>query len=163
LSGSGLPGKGMIDDLLRRPAGLAAILLIWHVAAQGWLSDPALHQRSHAGLNKGEASNALRRAVFFHRQGEIRDRTFEYQSFRASGLSLIIAAIIHWNPVDLDHSVQHLCAQGTAVPIDLLAHVAPLGWERIVLTGDYVGNPDNPNTSLRPLRDLRTSFTTCAA
>src|ERR1700719_4126257 len=28
-----------------------------------WLSDPALHQRSHAGLNKGEASNALRHAV----------------------------------------------------------------------------------------------------
>jgi TnpA family transposase len=39
-----------------------------------WLSDPDLRQRSHAGLNKGEASNALRRAVFFHRQGEIRDR-----------------------------------------------------------------------------------------
>ena len=51
-----------------------------------WLSDPALRQRSHAGLNKGEASNSLRRAIFFHRQGEIRDRTFENQSFRASGL-----------------------------------------------------------------------------
>ena len=35
-----------------------------------WLSDPVLRQRSHAGLNKGEASNALRRAVFFHLQGE---------------------------------------------------------------------------------------------
>ena len=40
-----------------------------------WLSDPDLRQRSHAGLNKGEASNSLRRAVFFHRQGEIRGRT----------------------------------------------------------------------------------------
>ena len=58
-----------------------------------WLSDPELRQRSHAGLNKGEASNSLRRAVFFHRQGEIRDRTFENQSFRASGLSLITAAM----------------------------------------------------------------------
>jgi TnpA family transposase len=28
-----------------------------------WLSDPALRQRSHAGLNKGEASNALRRGL----------------------------------------------------------------------------------------------------
>jgi TnpA family transposase len=37
-----------------------------------WLSDPALRQRSHAGLNKGEASNALRRAVFFHRPCEFR-------------------------------------------------------------------------------------------
>ena len=25
---------------------------------------------SHAGLNKGEASNSVRRAVFFHHQGE---------------------------------------------------------------------------------------------
>ena len=53
-----------------------------------WLSDPALRQRSHAGLNKGEASNSLRRAIFFHRQGEIRDRTFENQTFRASGLQV---------------------------------------------------------------------------
>jgi TnpA family transposase len=91
-----------------------------------WLSDPGLRQRSHAGLNKGEASNSLRRAVFFHRQGEIRDRTFENQSFRASGLSLITAAIVHWNTVYLDRVVQQLRAQGALVPDDLLAHVAPL-------------------------------------
>jgi TnpA family transposase len=29
------------------------------------------------GLNKGEARNALARAVFFNRLGEIRDRSFE--------------------------------------------------------------------------------------
>ncbi|WP_148359291.1 Tn3 family transposase, partial [Acidocella aminolytica] len=97
-------------------------------------------------------------AVFFHRQGEIRDRTFENQSFRASGLSLITAAIVHWNTVYLNQAVQHLRAQGTAVPDDLLAHVAPLGWEHIALTGDYVWNPANPNTSFRPLRDVRASF-----
>src|SRR3954464_7990607 len=84
-----------------------------------WLSDPDLRQRSHAGLNKGEASNSLRRAVFFHRQGEIRDRTFENQSFRASGLSLITAAIVHWNTVYLDRAVQHLSAQGVTIPDDL--------------------------------------------
>jgi TnpA family transposase len=96
-----------------------------------WLSDPALRQRSHAGLNKGEASNALRRAIFFHRQGEIRDRTFENQSFRASGLSVLTAAIVHWNTVYLDSAVQHLRALAIHVPDDLLAHVAPLGWEHI--------------------------------
>ena len=73
-----------------------------------WLSDPDLRQHSHAGLNKGEASNSLRRAVFFHRQGEIRDRTFENQGFRASGLSLITAAIVHWNTVYLDRAVRQL-------------------------------------------------------
>jgi TnpA family transposase len=44
-----------------------------------WISDPALRRRTNAGLNKGEARNALARAVFFHRLGEIRDRTFENQ------------------------------------------------------------------------------------
>ena len=73
-----------------------------------WLSDPDLRQDSHAGLNKGEASNSVRRAVFFHRQGEIRDRTSENQSFRASGLSLITAAIVHWNTVYLDRAVRQL-------------------------------------------------------
>lgn len=128
-----------------------------------WLSDPALRQRSHAGLNKGEASNALRRAVFFHRQGEIRDRTFENQSFRASGLSLITAAIVHWNTIYLDRVVQRLHAQGTTIPDDLLAHVAPLGWEHIALTGDYVWTSPDPAMPFRPLREVHDAFQPLAA
>jgi TnpA family transposase len=38
---------------------------------------PELRRRSHVGLNKGEQQNALRRAVFFNRLGEIRDRSYE--------------------------------------------------------------------------------------
>ena len=128
-----------------------------------WLSDPDLRQRSHAGLNKGEASNSLRRAVFFHRQGEIRDRTFENQSFRASGLSLITAAIVHWNTVYLDRVVQHLRAQGGTIPNDLLAHVAPLGWEHIALTGDYVWADSNAMSGFRPIRDVPAAFLSQAA
>lgn len=128
-----------------------------------WLSDPDLRQRSHAGLNKGEASNSLRRAIFFHRQGEIRDRTFENQSFRASGLSLVTAAIVHWNTVYLDRAVQHLRAQGVTIPDDLLAHIAPLGWEHIALTGDYVWNNGNGATGFRMLRDVPAAFLSQAA
>jgi TnpA family transposase len=128
-----------------------------------WLSDPVLRQRSHAGLNKGEASNALRRAVFFHRQGEIRDRTFENQSFRASGLSLITAAIVHWNMVYLDRAVRQLRAQNETVPDDLLAHIAPLGWEHIGLTGDYVWTAPDHDAPFRPLREPRATFPALAA
>ena len=128
-----------------------------------WLSDPVLRQRSHAGLNKGEASNALRRAVFFHRQGEIRDRTSENQSFRASGLSLITAAIVHWNMVYLDRAVRKLRTQDTVIPDDLLAHVAPLGWEHIGLTGGYLWIEPNNNTPFRPLREPRATFPALAA
>lgn len=54
-----------------------------------WLQDVELRRRVHAGLNKGEARNALARAVFFNRLGEIRDRSFEPQRYRASGLNLV--------------------------------------------------------------------------
>jgi TnpA family transposase len=128
-----------------------------------WLSDPALRQRSHAGLNKGEASNALLRAVFFHPQGEIRGRTYENQSFRASGLSLITAAIVYWNTVYLDRAVQQLRAQGSTVDDDLLAHVAPLGWKHIDLIGDYVWTAAIPDAPFRPLRDVRGTFPPLAA
>jgi TnpA family transposase len=57
-----------------------------------WLQDPQLRRRSHVGLNKGEQQDALRRAVFFNRIGEMRDRSYENQLHRASGLNLLVAA-----------------------------------------------------------------------
>ena len=57
---------------------------------------------------------------------------------------MITAAIVHWNTVYLDRAVRQLRAHGAAVPDDLLAHVAPLGWEHIGLTGDYVWTEANP-------------------
>ncbi len=59
-----------------------------------WIRDPALRRRANAGLNKGEARNALARAIFFHRLGKLRDRSFENQVYRASGLNLLVAAVI---------------------------------------------------------------------
>lgn len=61
-----------------------------------WFRDPGLRRRVQAGLNKGEARNALARAVFMHRLGEIRDRELENQSYRASGLTLLTAAIARY-------------------------------------------------------------------
>ena len=42
-----------------------------------WLDDPEQRRRTGTILNKGEARNALARAIFFNRLGELRDRTFE--------------------------------------------------------------------------------------
>ena len=100
--------------------------------------------------NKGEARNALARAVFFHRLGELRDRTFENQIYRASGLNLLVAAIILWNTRYLHDALATLEREGPASP-DLVRHIAPLGWEHISLTGDYIWSA-TPATGLRPLR-----------
>lgn len=42
-------------------------------------------------------------------------------------------------------------------------HVAPLGWEHIALTGDYVWSGGGPETGFRPLRDVRAAFLPQAA
>jgi TnpA family transposase len=59
-----------------------------------WLQNVELRRRVHTGLNKGEARNALARSVFILWLGEIPDRTFEQQRYRASGLNLVTAAIV---------------------------------------------------------------------
>ena len=102
-----------------------------------WLQNVELRRRVHAGLNKGEARNALARAVFFCRLGEIRDRSFEQQRYRASGLNLVTAAIVLWNTVYLERATNALRSHG---PVDdtLLQYLSPLGWEHINLTGDYL-------------------------
>ena len=81
-----------------------------------WLEDPALRRRVTAGLNKGEARNSLARAVFFNRLGEIRDRSFENQRHRASGLNLIVAAITLWNTVYWSAQQSRWRNNGSSIP-----------------------------------------------
>jgi TnpA family transposase len=46
--------------------------------------------------------------VFFNRLGEIRDRSFENQRHRASGLNLVVAAITLWNTVYLECATEQM-------------------------------------------------------
>ncbi len=119
-----------------------------------WVQNVDLRRRVQVGLNKGEARNALARAVFFNRLGEIRDRSFETQRFRANGLNLVTAAIILWNTTYLERAIQALEKHGYKIDDNLLKHLSPLGWEHINLTGDYVW-PDNKWHSENGFRPLR--------
>lgn len=118
-----------------------------------WYSDPALRRRCQGGLNKGEAAHKLKRAVFFHERGEIRDRSFDSQAFRASGLNLVVSAIVYWNTVYLARCVTQLRMDGVDIPDELLKHVSPISWEHINLTGIYTWRDDYPEPGL--FRELR--------
>lgn len=121
-----------------------------------WLQSVELRRRVHAGLNKGEARNALARAVFFNRLGEIRDRSFEQQRYRASGLNLVTAAIVLWNTVYLERAANALRGNGH-VDDALLQYLSPLGWEHINLAGDYLWRSSAKIGAgkFRPLRPLQ--------
>jgi TnpA family transposase len=120
-----------------------------------WLEDVELRRGASRELNKGESRNSLARAVFIHRLGEIRDRTYENQQHRASGLNLLVTAIIPWNTRYLERAIAALRAV-EEVPDQFLAHLSPLGWEHVNLTGDYIWAAQEQATEnhdgLRPLR-----------
>ncbi|MEM9098679.1 MAG: Tn3 family transposase [Pseudomonadota bacterium] len=102
-----------------------------------WLLDADMQRRAQVGLNKGEAHHALKNALRIGRQGEIRDRTAEGQHYRMAGLNLLAAIIIYWNTKQLGHAVAARKRVGLDCSPDLLAHISPLGWAHILLTGEY--------------------------
>jgi TnpA family transposase len=102
-----------------------------------WLLDTDMQRRAQIGLNKGEAHHALKSALRIGRQGEIRDRTTEGQHFRIAGLNLLTAIIIYWNTKQLGIAVAQRKKAGLDTPAYLLAHISPLGWAHIILTGEY--------------------------
>jgi TnpA family transposase len=124
--------------------------------ALDWMQNVELRRRVQIGLNKGEAKNALARAVFLNRLGQIRDRRLENHRYRANGLNLVVAAIVLWNTVYLERAVQALRDVGKEVDDTLLPHLSPLGWEHINLTGDYIWPQSRTveQGQFRPLRIL---------
>lgn len=102
-----------------------------------WISSVALQRRAQMGLNKGEAHHALKRALNFNRRGEITDRTSENQHLRMMHLNLLTAIIIYWNTKHLGRIIQDMKQQGIHPSLEELAHLSPLGWEHIILTGFY--------------------------
>lgn len=66
-------------------------------------------------MNKVGARSALAKVLFFYRLGEISDRSFEQQLYRASGLNLITAACVLWNTVYLERATATLQNNGREV------------------------------------------------
>ncbi|MFT8723184.1 MAG: Tn3 family transposase [Acetobacter malorum] len=123
-----------------------------------WIELPEERRRATRELNKGEAQNALKRAIFFHRTGRIRDHGLQAQGHRASALNLVASAIVLWNTTYLEAAMRHLERQGRSIPPNLLQHLSPLGWQHINLTGDYLWtDPGIPEGKLRPLRNAITA------
>ena len=82
----------------------------------------------------------------------------ENERYRASGLTLVTAAIVLWNTVFLERVIQAIRDHGQPVDENLLQQVSPLGGENINLTGDYVWRQDRrvERGKFRPLRAFTT-------
>jgi len=94
--------------------------------------------------------------VCFHCLGQLHDRTAQAQQHRTSGLALVTAAIVLWNTVHLGRALDVVRRRGDLVRDELLAHLAPLGWQHINLTGDYLWDADASRgpDGFRPLKSI---------
>ena len=103
---------------------------------------------------KSEQRHALAQVICTFKQGRIADRGPDAQQFRASGLNLVIAAIVHWNSTYLADAVDYLRSERHAVPAELLAHTSPLTWEHIGFSGDFLWDRAAATASQRRLLNL---------
>ena len=126
-----------------------------------WLESPELRRRCHAGLNKSEQRHSLVQVICTFKQGRIADRSVEAQQFRASGLNLVIAAIVFWNTTYIADAIAHPHASGKPAPDASLARASPLSWEHISLSGDFLW--DRAAATADKRRPLNLSQTRAAA
>jgi TnpA family transposase len=119
-----------------------------------YISNEALRRRIQKGLNKGEATNALARAIFFGKRGELHEKALKDQLQRASALNIIINAISVWNTVYLEKAINYL-KEKNVLREDLLSYISPLDWEHINFLGEYTFNMKYIATpgKLRPLNE----------
>uniref|UniRef100_UPI003F6DA8C8 Tn3 family transposase n=1 Tax=Klebsiella pneumoniae TaxID=573 RepID=UPI003F6DA8C8 len=138
------------DDILR----LASSIKQGTVTASLMLRKLGSYPRQNGLAVALRELGRIERTLFINRLGEIRDRSFEQQRYRASGLNLVTAAIVLWNTVYLERATQGLVEAGKPVDGELLQFLSPLGWEHINLTGDYVWRQSRrlEDGKFRPLR-----------
>ena len=126
-----------------------------HLFMLEWLQNPTLTRRVSAGLNKGEAKNALARAVFLIAWASCVTAASKTSVIeRADSTSRVLQS----SPGTRlpRRAVASLSVPGKEIGTDLLAHLSPLGWEQINLAGDYLWHSNRRFTQGR-FRPLRTS------
>jgi TnpA family transposase len=105
-----------------------------------FMSDPLVRKQIRRGLLKGEEVNALARQVAYGKQGTITARDLQAQKNTASCLTLIMACIIYWQAKEINRVILESDPDAAGVDLALLEHISPIGWENVILYGEYVLN-----------------------
>ena len=101
----------------------------------GYRSAPQLRTRIRCGLLKVEQLHALARDVYYGRRGRINAREVHEQMSTCSSLTLILACIIYWQAKEISRVVRGC---GPDIHVSMLEHISPIGWDNVVLYGQYV-------------------------
>jgi TnpA family transposase len=103
-----------------------------------YMSDPHVRQRVRRGLLKGEELHALARQVAYGKQGKLSVRDLQEQRNTSSCLTLIMACIIYWQAKEINRVIQECEPEKAGIDLTLLGHISPIGWDNVLLYGEYV-------------------------
>lgn len=105
-----------------------------------YLSDPLLRRRIQRGLLMGEQLHYLARCVHYGKQGKIKSWDFYKQMNSASCLLLILACIVYWQIKEIERVFIEYNPENEGIDISQLTHISPIGWDNIILYGQYIIN-----------------------
>ena len=106
-------------------------------------------------LNRGEARHTIARAICYGNRGEIRKQYREGQEDQLGALGLVTNAVVLWNTIYMQASLEHLKNQGGTTKDEDIGRLSPLPFEHINMLGQYSFTLSErvSKGELRPLND----------
>ena len=117
---------------------LGRILKTEHILQH--MSDPEYRRKKHRGLLKGEEIHQLGRDINYANRGKISARTDKGLIICCNSLTIILAAIIYWQAKELNRLINSEEFKTMGFNPKLMAHISPVGWDNVVLYGEYIIN-----------------------
>ncbi|MCB0016192.1 MAG: Tn3 family transposase [Anaerolineales bacterium] len=95
---------------------------------------------TQGGLLKSEEIHALARQVAYGKQGRLTARDLQALKNTSSCLTLIMACIIYWQSKEINRVILEGDPEAAGIDLRLLEHISPVGWDNVLLYGEYVLN-----------------------
>jgi TnpA family transposase len=125
-----------------RPSGLAKAIreagrINKTLYLLNYIDSQEYRRRILTQLNRGESRHNVARAICYGQRGEIRKRYKEGQENQLGALGLVTNAVILWNSIYMQKSIEHLETKGVALNDEDLERLSPLIFKHINMLGHY--------------------------
>ena len=119
-----------------------------------YVDDEDYRRRILTQLNRGEGRHAVARTICHGQRGEIKKRYREGQEDQLGALGLVMNALVLWNTIYVQASLDHLKQQGEEVNVEDEARLSPLSHKHVNMLGHYSFTLAEQvmNGQLRPLK-----------
>ena len=100
-----------------------------------------MRKRRQRGLLKGEEMHQLARDIGYGNRGRITGRDLVAQRNCCSCLTFIMGCVVYWQAKEIGHIISEKEIP-PELDLSLLEHISPIGWDNVVLYGEYVIDKD---------------------